>query len=134
VGEMVPLHAARIEDLGPGDFGKVDCAAHSEGSCGVPRGLRYRQVAVVTVKPPPLCGGRGIREWVILRHRSGNSASCLTRRNPASSRGHGTGRLWDPTTGEPLGAPMKHEGVQGAVFDKVEGRTLSWSQDKIVRP
>jgi WD40 repeat protein len=46
----------------------------------------------------------------------------------------GTVRLWDPTTGEPLGAPMKHEGVQGAVFDKVEGRTLSWSQDKIVRP
>jgi hypothetical protein len=71
---------------------------------------------------------------VILRHRSGNCARCLTRRNPASSRGHGTGRLWDPTTGEPLGAPMKYEGVQDAVFDKVEGGTLSWSQDKIVRP
>jgi hypothetical protein len=24
---MVPLYAARIEDLGPGDFVKVDCAA-----------------------------------------------------------------------------------------------------------
>jgi hypothetical protein len=25
--EMMPLYAARIEDLGPGDFVKVDCAA-----------------------------------------------------------------------------------------------------------
>jgi hypothetical protein len=24
---MVPLYAARIEDLGPGDFVKIDCAA-----------------------------------------------------------------------------------------------------------
>jgi hypothetical protein len=24
--KMVPLYAARIEDLGPGDFAKVDCA------------------------------------------------------------------------------------------------------------
>ena len=24
---MVPLYAARIEDLGPGDFVRVDCAA-----------------------------------------------------------------------------------------------------------
>jgi hypothetical protein len=24
---MIPLYAARIEDLGPGDFVKVDCAA-----------------------------------------------------------------------------------------------------------
>jgi hypothetical protein len=24
---MVPLYAARVEDLGPGDFVKVDCAA-----------------------------------------------------------------------------------------------------------
>jgi hypothetical protein len=27
--KMVPLYAARIEDLGPGDFVKVDCAACS---------------------------------------------------------------------------------------------------------
>src|SRR5437867_424929 len=27
LAEMVPLYAARIEDLGPGDFVKVDCAA-----------------------------------------------------------------------------------------------------------
>jgi hypothetical protein len=26
---MVPLYAARIEDLGPGDFVKIDCAACS---------------------------------------------------------------------------------------------------------
>jgi hypothetical protein len=26
---MVPLYAAKIEDLGPGDFVKVDCAAFS---------------------------------------------------------------------------------------------------------
>jgi hypothetical protein len=24
---MLPLYAARIEDLGPGDFVKIDCAA-----------------------------------------------------------------------------------------------------------
>jgi hypothetical protein len=27
---LVPLYAARIEDLGPGDFVKVDCAACSQ--------------------------------------------------------------------------------------------------------
>jgi hypothetical protein len=27
--QMVPLYAARIEDLGPGDFVKVDCAANN---------------------------------------------------------------------------------------------------------
>jgi hypothetical protein len=67
VGEMVPLHAARIEDLGPGDFGKVDCAAHSEGSCGVPHGLRYRQLAVVTVKASAV--------WRSRHSRTGHFAS-----------------------------------------------------------
>jgi hypothetical protein len=27
--QMVPIYAARIEDLGPGDFVKVDCGACS---------------------------------------------------------------------------------------------------------
>ena len=35
----------------------------------------------------------------------------------------GTVRLWDATSGKPRGAAMKHEGVQGAVFDKPEGPT-----------
>jgi hypothetical protein len=40
---MVPLYAARIEDLGPGDFVKVECVCgHSEliPSSGLQQGLR----------------------------------------------------------------------------------------------
>jgi len=32
---MVPLYTVRIEDLGAGDFVKIDCAACRRGSCGV---------------------------------------------------------------------------------------------------
>jgi WD40 repeat protein len=43
-----------------------------------------------------------------------------------------TVRLWDAATGEPRGAPMKHElWVSGAVFDKAETRILSWSLDAV---
>ena len=31
---MVPLYAARIEDLGPGDFVRVECAASGKHSSG----------------------------------------------------------------------------------------------------
>jgi hypothetical protein len=30
---MMPLYAARIEDLGPGDFVKIDCAACEHTGC-----------------------------------------------------------------------------------------------------
>jgi WD40 repeat protein len=37
-------------------------------------------------------------------------------------------RLWNASTGQPLGTPMKHHGpVDDTVFDKPEARILSWS-------
>ena len=38
---MVPLYAARIEDLGPGDFVKVECAACGHDVLIPPGGLLY---------------------------------------------------------------------------------------------
>jgi hypothetical protein len=36
---MLPLYAARIEDLGPGDFVKVDCAACNHVALLTPEAL-----------------------------------------------------------------------------------------------
>lgn len=36
---MLPLYAARIEDLGPGDFVKVDCAARHHVAPLTPKAL-----------------------------------------------------------------------------------------------
>ena len=48
--------------------------------------------------------------------------------------GDGTVRLWDAATGQPRGAPMKHDGaVNGALFDQAQARILSWSDDGTVR-
>jgi hypothetical protein len=38
---MVPLYAARIEDLGPNDFVKIDCAACSHRALLTPAVLRF---------------------------------------------------------------------------------------------
>jgi len=38
---MVPFYAARIEDLGPGDFVKVDCGACSHAALLTPAYLAY---------------------------------------------------------------------------------------------
>ena len=44
-------------------------------------------------------------------------------------------RLWDATTGEPAGEPMKHEReVRGAAVSVDGGSVASWSADGIVRP
>jgi hypothetical protein len=40
---MLPLYAARIEDLGPGDFVKVDCVACHRVALLTPRGALLRQ-------------------------------------------------------------------------------------------
>jgi hypothetical protein len=44
---MVPLYAARIEDLGPSDFVKVECIACSYGKL-IPPSLRVHGNAPVT--------------------------------------------------------------------------------------
>jgi hypothetical protein len=76
--EMVPLYAARIEDLGPGDFVKVDCAAcrrrllrsSAELRCShtalfapaflARLGLQTRH-RVLDLKDRVRCRGRGVR-------------------------------------------------------------------------
>jgi hypothetical protein len=63
--EMVPLHAARIEDLGPSDFVKIDCAACSHTALLKPAflarlGLEPRR-RVLDLKDRVRCRGCGIR-------------------------------------------------------------------------
>ena len=63
--EMVPLYAARIEDLGPGDFVKVDCAACSHTALLTPAflarlGLEPRH-RVLDLKDRVRCRGCGVR-------------------------------------------------------------------------
>jgi hypothetical protein len=62
---MVPLYAARIEDLGSGDFVKVDCAACSHTALLTPAflarlGLGPRQ-KVLDLKDRVRCRGCGVR-------------------------------------------------------------------------
>jgi len=46
----------------------------------------------------------------------------------------GTARLWEASSGAPVGQPMKHEGVvRGAVFSWDSQRILSWSDDGTAR-
>jgi hypothetical protein len=64
---MAPLYAARIEDLGPGDFVKMKCAAcgHDELIPASPllQGLRFRPATLVLDLEPRLrcqeCDTRG---------------------------------------------------------------------------
>jgi hypothetical protein len=62
---MVPLYAARIEDLVPTDFVKVDCAACSHTALLTPAslarlGLEPRQ-RVLDLKDRVRCRGCGVR-------------------------------------------------------------------------
>jgi hypothetical protein len=62
---MVPLYAARIEDLGPSDFVKIDCAACSHTALLTPEfmaglGLERRQ-KVLDLKDRVRCRGCGVR-------------------------------------------------------------------------
>jgi hypothetical protein len=62
---MLPLYAARIEDLGPGDFVKVDCAAcHHVALLAAEFLLRLRlslQTKVLDLKERVRCRGCGKR-------------------------------------------------------------------------
>jgi hypothetical protein len=62
---MVPLYAARIENLGPGDFVKIDCAKCSHTALLTPAslarlGLEPRH-KVLDLKDRVRCRGCGIR-------------------------------------------------------------------------
>jgi hypothetical protein len=63
--KMVPLYAARIEDLGSGDFVKIDCAACSHTALLIPAflvrlGLEPRQ-RVLDLKDRVRCRRCGVR-------------------------------------------------------------------------
>ena len=45
---MLPLYAARIEDLGPGEFVKVDCAACHDVALLTPEALRRAGLSPAT--------------------------------------------------------------------------------------
>jgi hypothetical protein len=62
---MVPLYAARIEDLGPGDLVKIDCAACSHTALLTPAflaelGLKASR-RVLDLKDRVRCRGCGVR-------------------------------------------------------------------------
>ena len=48
---MVPLYAARIEDLGPGDFVKVECAACGHVELLLPDKLRIKGLPLPPYTP-----------------------------------------------------------------------------------
>jgi hypothetical protein len=65
VAEMVPIYAARIEDLGPGDFMKVDCAACSHTALFSPAFLARLHLEprdkILDLKDRVRCRGCGVR-------------------------------------------------------------------------
>ena len=68
---MLPLYAARIEDLGPGDFVKVDCAACHHVALLPPEALLRVGLSTLGQAPRPqraapvprVAGGRGERRF-----------------------------------------------------------------------
>jgi hypothetical protein len=74
---MLPLYAARIEDLGPGDFVKVDCAACHHVALLTPEALLRIGLGPAA---KVLVDQRGAREG--LRSRGGEA---LVRVRPGTS-------------------------------------------------
>ncbi len=70
---MVPLYAARIEDLGPGDFVKVDCAACGHTALPAPAFLNRLGASprrkVLDLKDRVRCRGRGARGRAVVSFR-----------------------------------------------------------------
>jgi ribosomal protein S27E len=76
---MVPLCAARIGDLGPGDFLKVDCAACGHTAVLAPAfldrlGLSPR-CKVLDLKDRVRCRGCGVRGRAVVSIKWGKSAA-----------------------------------------------------------
>jgi ribosomal protein S27E len=67
---MLPLYAARIEDLGPGDFVKVDCAACHHVAVLEPEFLLRLglnpQTKVLDLKERVRCRGCGKKGWAVV--------------------------------------------------------------------
>jgi hypothetical protein len=76
---MVPLYAARIEDLGSGDFVKVDCAACSHTALLTPAFLARlglgRREKVLDLKDRVRCRGCGVRGRAVVSIKWGNVAA-----------------------------------------------------------
>jgi hypothetical protein len=75
---MVPLYAACIEDLGPGDFVKVDCAACEHTGLLAPAflsrlGLRP-ETKVLDLKDRVWCRGCGARDRAVVSIKWAKSA------------------------------------------------------------
>ena len=78
-GRMVPLYAAKVEDLGPGDFVKIDCAACSHTALLAPAfltrlGLGPRQ-KVLDLKDRVRCRGCGVRGRAVVSIKWGKDAA-----------------------------------------------------------
>ena len=76
---MVPLYAARIEDLGPGDLVKVDCAGCSHTALLTPAFLARlgldRRVRVLDLKNRVRCRGCGVRGRAVVSIKWGKDAA-----------------------------------------------------------
>ena len=76
---MLPLYAARIEDLGLGDFVKVDCAACSHTALLTPAFLARlasgRDRKCLTLKDRVRCRGCGVRGQAIVSIKWGKDAA-----------------------------------------------------------
>jgi hypothetical protein len=76
---MVPLYAARIEDLGPRDFVKIDCAACGHTALLTPAflarlGLEPRR-KVLDLNDRVRCRGCGVRGRAVLSIKWGKDTA-----------------------------------------------------------
>ena len=78
--QMVPLYAARIEDLRPGDFVKIDCAACRHTALLAPAFLSRlgleRRVKVLDLKDRVRCRGCGAPGRAVVSIKWAKSDAC----------------------------------------------------------
>ena len=75
---MVPLYAARIEDLGSGDFVKIDCAACGHTALLTPvflARLGLKALKVLDLKDRVRCRGCGVRGQAVVSIKWAKSAN-----------------------------------------------------------
>jgi hypothetical protein len=88
---MLPLYAARIEDLGPGEFVKVDCAACHHVALLPPEALRRGGLSpaakVLDLKGRLRCRGAGGRGGLWFRSSGGDGAARSGERLKSAEKG-----------------------------------------------